>query len=377
MKKIFYKLKAPFIFLLTLIFTFLLATPVSALPFTPYAVGVSSATNSSVNGWSMQNTKFVVSGLFDGIGGADLAAVYDYGNNNMGIILLPEGNVSQARTIYLTGAHNWDMQKTKFVTAGDYDGDLISDIAILYDYGNNDLGIWVFSGGVSPSLYYKSGPNNWNLGSTKFVASGNYDGGSPATTDITVMYDYGNNKMGIWNFLSSGSSFLPELNYYSNSWNITSTKFFLSYDFLGDGYNDIAAVYDYGNNDMAIWVFDADPRGNRYIPSIYFRSGTGNWSLKNTKFATIGVVPMITMVYDYGNNNMGIWNFYNLAPGSFTPALGYISGSGHWSVENTKYFYDGLFLNVDSPLGAAAFYDYGNSTIGIWKFSYALSGPPL
>ncbi|MCL5093745.1 MAG: hypothetical protein M1355_01260 [Patescibacteria group bacterium] len=370
MKRKLNQLKMSLVLSTTILFIFSLAVPASAAPISPnFIVRVGSATNSTVGGWNMQSTKFTVSGNFDNSLGADLAVIYNYGNNNMGIIIIPEAKVSQATTIYLTGNYNWDLTKTKFVIAGDYNGDLVSNIAAVYDYGNNDMGIWIFYNGFLPTLVYKSGSGNWNLQNTKFVESSNFSNDYGDYEDLAMMYDYGDNKMGIWNFISNGATFVPKFAFYSNNWNINKTKFVVSDDYTGDFSGDLAAIYDYDNNDMGIWVFQGDPVQGTFTPSLFYKTGPGNWSLANTKFVSSGL-PEIVMMYDYGNNNMGIWDFYLTAPGVFSPFLLYISGSGNWSVTNTKTFTESAFFNPYGPYGIASLYDYGNNTIGIWIFGY-------
>jgi subtilisin family serine protease len=85
----------------------------------------------------------------------------------------------------------------------DFDADLLSDIGVLYDYGNNQVGVWAFLSSqnyVYPTLYWKSGKGAWSWEKSKIVG-GDFDGDSKG--DIGVLYDYGNNQVGVWAFLSS------------------------------------------------------------------------------------------------------------------------------------------------------------------------------
>lgn len=175
--------------------------------------------------WNSGMNKFASIGDFDD-GVDEISAVYDYGNNNMGIWIFdyfmlppltsPEDvrgfndtveikarglNILTPILMYTTGAGNWSLTKTKQMTAGDFDGNGISDLAMMYDYGNNDMGIWLFSSNgltFNTITWYRSGVGNWSATKSKFMVGGIYIPG--VVSDITMMYDYGNSAMGLWNF---------------------------------------------------------------------------------------------------------------------------------------------------------------------------------
>ena len=128
----------------------------------------------------------------------------------------------------------------------------------MYDYGSGRMGIWKFTASGStftPSASYVTGLNQWNVPATKFMTSGDFNGDGKA--DIAAMYDYGNGRMGIWNFTSHGTTYVPRASYVTglNQWNVPATKFMTAGDFNGDGKADIAAMYDYGRSQMGIWNF--------------------------------------------------------------------------------------------------------------------------
>ena len=71
--------------------------------------------------------------------------MYDYGNNNMGLfVFTSSGSTFTAGRWLLTGAGNWGTAYTKFMAAGDFNNDGYDEPAAMYDYGNNNMGLFVF-----------------------------------------------------------------------------------------------------------------------------------------------------------------------------------------------------------------------------------------
>ncbi|HCC34241.1 MAG TPA: hypothetical protein DEQ02_00845, partial [Ruminococcaceae bacterium] len=94
------------------------------------------------------------------------------------------------------------------VVAGDFDGNGYDDYACAYDYGNGNMAIWVFrSNGAN---FYA--PQKWATSPahdvtkvTGTMVAGDFNG--DGLDDVAWMYDYGNGNMKVWTFLSNGSSF--------------------------------------------------------------------------------------------------------------------------------------------------------------------------
>ncbi|MGE0247733.1 MAG: FG-GAP repeat domain-containing protein, partial [Thermoleophilia bacterium] len=118
----------------------------------------------------------LTAGDFDGDGRTDVAAFYDYGGANLGIFVFrgtAAGLDPTARRILLTGTGQWDMDRTRLI-AGDHDGDGRTDIAAFYDYGGANLGIFVFRGtaaGLDPTArrILLTGAGQWDADRTRFV----------------------------------------------------------------------------------------------------------------------------------------------------------------------------------------------------------------
>jgi len=219
----------------------------------------SSSFRSGKGNWTVPSTRFLTSGDFNGDGKDEIAAMYDYGNSDMGILVFkPNGEAFTVSSWYRSGKGNWTVPSTRFLTSGDFDNDGKDEIAAMYDYGNNDMGILVFKPNgeaFTQSSWYRSGKGNWGVPNTRFVTSGDYTGDGKAK--VAAMYDYGSNDMGIWVFGPNGTSFQSSLWYRSGkgNWTVPSTRFLTSGDYNGNGIDEIGAMYDYGSSDMGILKF--------------------------------------------------------------------------------------------------------------------------
>ncbi|MBM7117785.1 FG-GAP-like repeat-containing protein [Archangium primigenium] len=262
--------------------------------------------------------------------------------------------------------------------AGLFSNDRQADIAAFYDYGNANTGLWLLtateSGAFSPSLLWKSGAGGWAWDRTKLV-SGDFTG--DGKEDIAAFYDYGNANTGLWIFRATGKgSFSASLVWTSGPGNwIWSQCQLVAGDFTGDGRTDIAAFYDYGNANTGLWLFTQTETGT-FSLSRPWLSGPGNWIWKNASpvagdFTGDGRAD-IAAFYDYGNANTGLWLFTATGTGAFSLSRPWLSGPGNWIWKNASPV-AGDFTG-DGKADIAAFYNYGNANTGLWLFTATGTG---
>ncbi|WP_415947926.1 trypsin-like serine protease [Streptomyces sp. KLOTTS4A1] len=299
--------------------------------------------------WTWARSK-PVHGDFNGDGKDDVAVLYDNGEQTGG------GNRSALWTFTSTGddftdpVRVWDSAESfsswtwagSKPMAGDFDGDGRDDIAVLYDYGTTEdgrrrTGLWTFTstgtGFANPVKKWDSADSgrSWTwASSTPMAGDHNGDG----KDDITVLYDNGKQSDGryrtaLWHFTSTGNDFTAPARVWdsatdtSRSWTWASSKP-VSGDFNGDGKDDVAVLYNRGEQDeggyrTALWTFTST--GDDYagpVPVWDSAASFGSWTWANS-------APMagdhngdgkddITVLYDYGEqadgkNRTALWSF--------------------------------------------------------------------
>jgi serralysin len=287
--------------------------------------------------WNWQRTKIVEADV-RGIGKAELCVLYDYGNEDTGLWVFPVDNTqTQPILIWRSGSGNWDWQRSKFLAA-DVHGMGKLELCVLYDYGDQDTGLWVFTADDSapqPVLLWRSGPASWDWQCSNVVAA---DIRGVGKTELCILYDYGDDDTGLWVFSSDGSSRQPSLIWRSGAgkWAWGCTKVTGAY-IRGVGNPALCALYDFGHEDTGLWVFQSD--GATTQPALIWRSGQGNWDWHRSIAVGANVrdmgKPELCILYDYGDASTGLWVFpYD---GSATVrSLVWRSEHGDWNWQRMK-----------------------------------------
>jgi len=202
--------------------------------------------------WSWDRSK-LVSGDFNGDEKTDLAILYKYGTNKTGLwLFISKGMGFSVRKVWHSNAWSWDRSK---LVSGDFNGDEKTDLAILYKYGTTKTGLWLFtSKGNSFSVRKVWHSNAFSWDRSK-ITSGNFNGDEK--TDLAILYKYGTTKAGLWVFTSKGTNFTLRRAWLSSAWSWDRSKL-VSGDFNGDGRTDIAVLYKYGETKTALWLFTSN-----------------------------------------------------------------------------------------------------------------------
>ncbi|MBD7910802.1 FG-GAP-like repeat-containing protein [Clostridium cibarium] len=332
-----------------------------------------------------------VSGDFNGDGKEDVAAMYDYGNGESRIhVFLSTGSSFS----YPSGYGWWsetgyDAGKLKGrMVAGDFNGDGKDDIAGMYDYGNGESRIHVFLS-TGSSFSYPSAYGWWNETGydankiTGRMVAGDFNG--DGKDDIAGMYDYGNGESRIHVFLSTGSSFSYQSAY--GWWNETGydankiTGRMVAGDFNGDGKDDIAGMYDYGNGESRIHMFLSTGSSFSYPSAYGWWNETGYDANKITDRMVAGDFngdgkDDIAGMYDYGSGESRIHMFLSTGSSfSYPSAYGWWHETGYDAKRVAGRMVAGNF-NGTGGEDIATIYDYGNSESRVHIFlSNSTSSP--
>jgi hypothetical protein len=206
----------------------------------------------------------------------------------LNIFMLPRSSVQAADNSFAyQSANGWwsttgyDANKiTDRVVSGDFNGDGKTDVAGFYDYGNSETRIHVWLAG-SNTFNYQSGYGWWsatgyNAASITNVVAGDFDGNGK--DDIAVVYNYGNSETRIHVFLSDGTKFVYKSEY--GWWNATGYDAnrikdrVVSGDFNKDGNLDILAAGNLFNMEIV------KPRNDGSIGVYMAGDGKGGFKIK-------------------------------------------------------------------------------------------------
>ena len=234
--------------------------------------------------------------------------------------------------------------------AGDLDADGDDDLIAFENKGNARVVIAAYINSGSnlgdPEIWHDSGSGNWDWNRSK-VVTGEFTGDGRA--DIVTLYDYGNNHIRFWatRANTSGNGFLPNYLWFDSGpgnwdWNQTVLS---AADVTGDGKTDLINMYDYLNWHQRFWVLPTNGAGTGYQwMRLWYDSGPGNWDPRQSRtvaddFSGDGFAD-VAIMYDYGNLHTRFWNLTTIGLGSLFDEvrLWYDSGPGNWRAEDSYTF---------------------------------------
>ncbi|WP_238883318.1 NlpC/P60 family protein [Clostridium sp. YIM B02551] len=264
-----------------------------------------------------KTTDKIVTGDFDGDGHDEVAAFYDYGNGDTGLhVWNPNSSGDTFKWTSVWKSNDFDAKLIDGrVVAGDFDGDGKDEIAALYDYGNNKVGLFIWNA-TSDTSYNCS--KQWESGvfdASKIVGmvSGNYD--EEGKDEIGIVYDYGNRTTGVWILDENpDKSFKANKSWESTTFDAQKVKGrIVSGDYSGDSKDEIAMFYDYDNRTTKMWVLAQNSKGT-FDTSKGWESTTFDADLITDKVTSTNdnstTKDKIGALYDYSSNasRMFVWN---------------------------------------------------------------------
>ncbi|CRK59332.1 Choline binding protein D [Alloactinosynnema sp. L-07] len=364
-------------------------TPAPAPPSDADADGVPDSTDrcprmpGPVNNRGCPLTGHTVTGYFHGNDDRlDVLSIYDYGNDSIGAWVFPgtDTGVAGATHLWRSPDHTWNWSNSVFL-AGDFTGDdPHTDVIGFYDYGNDDMGAWLFRGtgnGLERErLLWRSGVGQWNMRNGSTFLVGDFTGGDDRD-DVVALYDYGNDDLGAWVFTGNGDGVNRERILWrtgAGQWALSRSSF-VAGEFTGTAGTDLVAFYDYGNDDLGAWVFSGT--GDGIAPGAFrWRTGPGQWRHQSSRylagdFGDDGFTDVVAL-YDYGNDDLGQWTFTGNGDGVAPGAFRWRTGPGQWNPGNSKWALTGSRNSRTSDV--TAFYNYGGDNLGGWQLPGTLGG---
>ena len=211
--------------------------------------------------WDWKGSK-IRAGDFNGDGKVDLVVVYGYQHNRdvKAFVFLSDGTKFKgSEKWWHAGAGNWDW-KGSLVKTGDFNGDGVTDLIILYGYkSQRDVKAFVFlSDGTKfkgSVQWWHAGAGNWDWNGSKII-TGDFDGDD--IDDLAIFYGYENARSALFILLSSNGRFSTTPAWYDSgfnnwAWNATMLE---AGDFDGDGIDEVVGLYNYGESHSGLFTFD-------------------------------------------------------------------------------------------------------------------------
>nr|WP_237536011.1 FG-GAP-like repeat-containing protein [Streptomyces sp. SID3343] len=286
-----------------------------------------------------------ISGDFDGDGTSDVAMMYndDDARSSMWLAYGNGKTFQPPIKAWDSGAGNFDWDRTQ-ITAGDYNGDGRSDIALLYGYSTTHSAIFTLDGTATGLT---GTTRTWDSGTTPIDAgrvsltSGDFTGDGKA--DLGLVHGYDGSRVVVYRLTATGTSFTgPDQVWDSGAgaWNPARVKV-ASGDFTGDGRADIGLLYNYDDSRTGLFTMTGTGTGTGFTaPQPVWDSGVGGFDWNRVKLTSGDFTgdgrTDLAMFYDEGASTSSLWIQASTGAGFAPPAKAWFSGVGNFNWNKVK-----------------------------------------
>ncbi|UQA97091.1 FG-GAP-like repeat-containing protein [Streptomyces halobius] len=245
-----------------------------------------------LHSWSVPAGQWVFShmnvqaGDFNGDGRDDIAVWYAYDDGRDKLFTFtakPNGGFNAPAASHFAPAGWYNAAKMKFAT-GDYNGDGRDDLAVFYGYSDGTVKLLTFltkpNGGFNaPTKQGWESATGWNFDQAS-VHSGDFNG--DGRDDLATWYDYGDGHDSVIGFNPSG----PDGTFGNRTelWTVKAGSYYrenmkiATGDFNGDGRDDLATVYGYSDGRVKTITWTAKTNGTLNGPLHSWETPAGNWT---------------------------------------------------------------------------------------------------
>ncbi|MGG7211982.1 NlpC/P60 family protein [Clostridium nigeriense] len=280
--------------------------------------------NSTADLWTQNITSYtpekvtdrMTTGDFNGDGKDEMVAFYDYGSNNTRIHMLSENGGSYSySTPWVSETGNFYAPSiTGRVVSGDFDGNGKDEIMALYYHYDTTATMFQFS--LDNNTQKFSANSVWKATGVDAdhmaaMVAGDFDG--DGKDEILLFYDYENNVTGMFEIkMGSDGKLTSRKAWESKTYNASKIKGkTVAGDFNGDGKDEVAMFYDYGNATTKIWTLNYENNNYAGIEK-WYTSDFDASKITDKVVATHnknGTKDKIIALYDYANNETGVFTW--------------------------------------------------------------------
>ncbi|MEU9824685.1 trypsin-like serine protease [Micromonospora chersina] len=233
-------------------------------------------------GWGNLPNMKMASGDWNGDGRADLTAFYGYAAGDEAWInwqARPDGGFDAPKSVWR--ASDFGTWSSTSVFAGDVNGDGRDDASLFYAYASGAMAIITWPGkadgtfGAGYTSWYTPADKPFGSLSSMKIADGDFNG--DGRDDVAVLYGYGNGSLALitWRGKADGNFEAPTTSWTSSTFGQFASIKMVAGDYNGDKRDDLAFLYKYSDDSLGLHTFTSTTAGGFNVPFGSWRVGRG------------------------------------------------------------------------------------------------------
>lgn len=273
-----------------------------------------------------------------------------------------------------------ESERTPSGVYGDHNGEGLADILGVQAAGQRHTRFLTLTsngaGFYPPVRTWDSGPNTGFAVDRIRHVRGDFDG--DGLTDVAVLRDEGGSRTTAWIFRSQGNGYVapagPAWDSGPGAWSALDGKV-VAGDFNGDGRDDLGVLQRYPDAPVKLWLFYGSATGLSSPLLVWDSGATGlDWAhvalfagdVNGDGLSDVGAL------YRNSDTRTTMWIAYGTSAGVAAPIAVWDSGPGKWSWDDTKPVAGDV--NGDGRTDVAAFYRERSGRTALWLFNGSPGG---